>query len=245
MIKRNISTLLIGLLLTMTLSGELFAQRKKRGKKGAEATEAPAKKPAPKKKGKDYASLVKGLETDEGIFKVYQNDEKVMYEIPKSELGKDMLWVTRVVQTPPDYNGFVASGSKVGEQLVRWEKEKGRIYLRKYSYRNVADSSSSIFKSVEADNLAPIIASFKIEGQPKDSSAYLVNVTNLFKQDVKAISGIQQFWRSRYQVRRLDGNRSYIKSVKSFPINVEVRQVMTFDAGRPPVNRAWALSPLW
>ena len=224
-------------MLSAPLAHEAQAQRKKRGNKKGQNTEAPAQNPASqKKKEKGYAALIKGLTTDEGLFKVHKSDDKILYEIPKAELGKDMLWVTRLAQTPPDYNGFVASGSKVGEQLVRWEEEQGKIFLRKYSYRNVADSSTSIFKSVEANNLAPIIAAFKIEGQPEDSSAYVINVTNLFKQDVKAISGIPSFFRTRFQVRRLDNNRSYVKSVKSFPINVEVRQVMTFDAGRPPTE---------
>lgn len=227
-----LSAVLIG---SAPFSHELNAQRKKKKKGKDETTQTVPPKAAPKKKpGKTYKSVIKGLETDEGLFKVHQSDEKVLYEIPKSELGKDMLWVTRLVQTPPDYSGFTASGSKVGEQVVRWEKEQGKIMLRKIQYRNVADSSSAIFNSVAANNLAPIIAAFKIEAQPEDSTAYVINVTNLFKQDVKAISGIPSFSRSRFQVRRLDGNRSYIKSVKSFPINVEVRQVMTFDAGRPP-----------
>jgi hypothetical protein len=215
-------------------SFELNAQRKKKKAKEETAQTATPKQEAKKKPGKTYESVIKGLETDEGLFKVHQSDDKILYEIPKSELGKDMLWVTRLVQTPPDYSGFSASGSKVGEQVVRWQEEQGKIMLRKIQYRNVADSSSAIFKSVEANNLAPIIAAFKIEAQPEDSSAYVVDVTNLFKQDVRAITGIPGFFRTQFQVRRLDGNRSYIKSVKSFPINVEVRQVMTFEAGRPP-----------
>ncbi|GAB5530424.1 MAG: zinc-dependent metalloprotease [Roseivirga sp.] len=226
-----LTTLLIG---SAPFSHELNAQRKKKKAKN-ETAEAVTPKPAAKKKpGKTYKSVIKGLETDEGLFKVHKSNDKVLYEIPKAELGKDMLWVTRLVQTPPDYSGFTASGSKVGEQVVRWEKVQDKIMLRKIQYRNVADSSSAIFNSVAANNLAPIIASFKIEAQPEDSTAYVVDVTNLFKQDVKAISGIPGFSRTRFQVRRLDGNRSYIQSVKSFPINVEVRQVMTFDAGRPP-----------
>lgn len=233
--KKHLTLLLITALLIggSPFSHELNAQRKKKKEKEAVAQNA-TPKPAKKKPSKTYKSVIKDLETDEGMFKVHQSDEKVLYEIPKSELGKDMLWVTRLVQTPPDYSGFSASGSKVGEQVVRWEMEHGKIMLRKIQYRNVADSSSAIFKSVQANNLAPIIAAFKVEAQPEDSSAYVIDVTNLFKQDVKAISGIPGFTRTQYQVRRLDGSRSYIKSVKSFPINVEVRQVMTFEAGRPP-----------
>ncbi len=210
------------------------AQRNRKNKKNEEQ-EKSAEKPAPKPKPKKtYASVIKGLDLDEGLFKVYQNDEKVMYEIPESELGKDMLLVTRVVAVPENFNGFRPSGSKMVEQVVRWEKVKNQILLRKISYSNVADSTDAIFNSVEINNFAPIIGAFKIEGQPEDSTAFLVNVTNFYKQDTKAISAMPSFMRTQYQVRRLDPSKSYIESTRSFPINIEVRQVMTYDAGRPP-----------
>ncbi|MBL8984163.1 MAG: zinc-dependent metalloprotease, partial [Gemmatimonadetes bacterium] len=38
-------------------------------------------------------------------------------------------------------------------------------------------------------------------------------------------------------MRRLDPARSYINTVRSFPLNVEVRHTQTFDAGEPPSDR--------
>ena len=223
---------LVAMLFTST---NALAQRSKRNAKKADTltTEKPVVKAKPKK---TYESVIKGLDLDEGLFKVYQNDEKVMYEIPKSELGKDMLMVTRVVAVPENYNGFSPSGSKVVSQVVRWKKVKNQIHLTKVSYSNVADSTDAIFKSVENNNFAPIIGAFKIESEPEDSSAYLVDVTKFFSQDTKAISAMSARTRSSYQVRRLEADKSYIESTKSFPINIEVRQVMTYDAGKPPSN---------
>ncbi len=228
LLKGGSYLLVVIALLFGTIDAE--AQRKRRNNKKEE--EPPAEKA--KKKEKTYESVIKGLDLDEGLFKVYQNDEKVMYEIPKTELGKDMLLITRVVAVPENFNGFRPSGSKMVEQVVRWEKVKGNIHLTKVSFNNVADSTDAIFESVKNNNFAPIIGSFKVEGQPKDSASYLINVTNFFKQDTKAISALPSFFRTQYQVRRLDASKSYIESTKSFPINIEVRQVMTYDAGRPP-----------
>ena len=197
-------------------------------------TEQQTAAPAEEKKEKGYADLVKGLTEDDGIFKLYKNNDKVMFEIPKSELGKDMLWVTRVVAVPENFGGFTGSGYKMNEQVVIWEKVNDNILLKSVSFNNVADSTDAIYKSVADNNLAPIIGSFKIEGQPDDKEAYLVDVTKFFTQDTKAISAVGNGLRSQFQVRRLDTEKSYLSSVKSFPINVEVRQVMTYDAGRPP-----------
>ncbi|WP_420386502.1 zinc-dependent metalloprotease [Roseivirga sp.] len=228
--------LLAAIVLGLTVLGgeQADAQRRNRGQQDQPA-ETP-KQETPKKPEKTYESLIKDMKVDEGLFKVYQNDSKIMFEIPKSELKKDMLWVTRLVASPENLSPFLGSGWKMNEQVVQWEEIQGKIYLKSISYNNVADSTDAIFKSVADNNFAPIIGSFKVEGQPKDSSAYLVDVTGFFNQDTRAISALGSGLRNQLQVRRLDNDKSYVESTKSFPINIEVRQVMTYDAGRPPSN---------
>lgn len=229
---RSSAILALSLATIGTLPTALHAQRKNNNT----TTEQTAPETKPEKNEKSYSDLVKGLNEDEGLFKLYQKDDKVMFEIPKSELGKDMLWVTRVVAVPENFGGFIGSGWKMSEQVVKWEKVNENILLRSISFNNVADTTDAISKSVADNNLSPIIGSFKIEGQPDDSEAYLVDVSKFFTQDTKAISAISNGMRTQFQVRRLDTEKSYLSSVKSFPINVEVRQVMTYDAGRPPSN---------
>ena len=43
-------------------------------------------------------------------------------------------------------------------------------------------------------------------------------------------------YRKRYKVSRLDEGRGYIESIKSYPLNVEVRHVKTYLASNPPSN---------
>ena len=229
---RNTAILALSFATIGALPTELNAQRKK----NQTTTEQSVPEVKPEKKEKGYSDLIKGLNEDEGLFKLYQKDDKVMFEIPKSELGKDMLWVTRVVAVPENFGGFIGSGWKMSEQVVKWEKVNENILLRSISFNNVADTTDAISKSVADNNLSPIIGAFKIESQPDDKEAYLVDVSKFFTQDTKAISAISNSMRSQFQVRRLDTEKSYLSSVKSFPINIEVRQVMTYDAGRPPSN---------
>lgn len=230
--KPLIATLALG----FVLLGSHEADAQRRNNQNQQPPANQAQQDAPKKNEKTYESLIKDMEMDEGLFKVYQNDSKIMFEIPKKELKKDMLWVTRLVASPENLSPFLGSGWKMNEQVVQWEEIKGKIYLKSISFNNVADSTDAIFKSVADNNFAPIIGSFKIEGQPKDSASYLIDVTSFFNQDTKAISAMSTGMRSQMQVRRLDTDKSYVESTKSFPINVEVRQVMTYDAGRPPSN---------
>ncbi|MCR9131881.1 MAG: zinc-dependent metalloprotease [bacterium] len=173
-------------------------------------------------------------EKDEGLFTVYQQDDKLYYAIPDSLIGRDMLLVSRVADVPTDYFGFFSAGAKTAEQVIRFERQKDRILIRKHSFENIADEELPVYKSVQANNFAPILASFDIEAHTEDSNGVVIEMTDFFESDIEAISGVISFLRRQYQVRRLDGDRSYIESAKSFPENIEVRHVMTYQAQNPP-----------
>src|SRR5262249_13862551 len=43
--------------------------------------------------------ITKDAKSDGGIFTVHRIKEKVFYEIPKKELNKEFLWVSRIAKT--------------------------------------------------------------------------------------------------------------------------------------------------
>ena len=49
---------------------------------------------------------------------------------------------------------------------------------------------------------------------------------------------LPHYYRKSFKVSRLDGDRSYIESVKSYPLNVEARHVKTYAASAPPSNES-------
>ncbi len=173
-------------------------------------------------------------ETDEGLFGVHWVDEKLYYEVPDSLLNREMLWVSRMAEVPSNFFGFYSGGSKAAEQVLTFERQRDQILLRKQSYNAVANDTLPIYQSVKANNFAPIIAAFPIKAIGRDSNSVVIEMTDFFTSDIEAISGAPSFLRKQYQVRRLDGNRTYIESAKSFPENIEVRHVLTFNAGNPP-----------
>jgi hypothetical protein len=50
------------------------------------------------------------------------------------------------------------------------------------------------------------------------------------------VLGLRAQQRTQYGVRRLDPTRAYITSVNSYPENIEVKHVLTYEAGSPPSN---------
>ena len=102
-------------------------KRKKKAKK--EIKVATAKK---KQKAKAYTDFVTPkTKTDEGLFNVHKNDNKFLYEIPKSYLGKEMILVTRIKDIPADLGGgYVNAGSKINTQVIVWEAFQNKILLK-------------------------------------------------------------------------------------------------------------------
>ncbi|PQJ79030.1 zinc-dependent metalloprotease [Polaribacter porphyrae] len=227
--------LLFSLMLAFLLPIQVNAQKKK--SKKDKTTQTPSK--SKKSKKPTYKTYVNAkTKTDEGLFKVHHNNGKYIYEIPKSHLGKELLLVTRIKDIPAGLGGgYVNAGSKINTQVVVWEQFQKKILLKVKSYNAVANDSLPIYKSVKANNLEPIIYAFDIKTQNPDSTAVLVDVTKFFSSDIKAISALPSFFRTRYKVRRLDASRSFINSIKSYPKNIEVIQDFTYDASAPPSNR--------
>ena len=55
--------------------------------------------------------------TDEGLFHVHTIGDELYYEIPNDQLGKELLFLTRISKTP---DGAGYGGSRVNESVVRW-----------------------------------------------------------------------------------------------------------------------------
>jgi len=182
---------------------------------------------------KKFSDVIKDdFVKDEGIFNVYQDDQTYYYEIPDAMLGQEFLLVTRIAKTA-DNIGY--GGQKANTQVVRWDRTGDKIFLRVVGYENRGAEDSPIFESVRNSNLEPIVRAFDVAALNADTTGIVIDATSLYTSDIPSL-GLPSFRRSSYSVRRLDSNRSYISSVKSFPENVEVRHVLTYEATNAPSN---------
>jgi hypothetical protein len=218
-------TLLI--LLLFIISTISFAQDKEDDKEDD-------KKDDKKKKEKTYSEIIDdSYKTDEGLFKVHSKKDKFLYEISSDLLGKEMLMVTRIAKTA---NGIGYGGQKINSQVLRWQKKHDKILLRIVSYENVASDTLPISKSVKNSNFEPVLYSFDIKTYNPSDSSVVIDVAPLFTTDVKAL-GFPQYRRKSLKITSLDKKRSFIESIKSFPINIEARSVLTYNSSEPPSLR--------
>ena len=234
MTQKTLSRLLI-VLFVFGISINADAQRrKKKNKKDANQTVKPAPKPKPKKGAiLPYDKVVtKKHKTDKGLFSVHTKDEKYLFEIPDSLIGREMLMVTRISKTA---NGIGFGGGKQNVQVLRWEKKGKKILLRVVSHNVVADKDLPVHEAVVNSNFEPVLFSFPIKAFSKDSTATVIDATTLFSTDVKAI-GFPARSRKRYKISRMDSKRSFIERINSYPKNIEIRHVKTYAASAAPSN---------
>ena len=232
MIKKILTRLLV-LAFVIGFSTESSAQFWKKKKK--ETPKAAAKPKVKKDAIKPYDKVVtKDHQTDEGLFKVHTKDDAYLFEIPDTLLQREMLMVTRIAKTA---SGIGFGGAKANTQVLRWEKKNKHILLRIVSHNVVADTILPVHEAVVNSNLEPILFSFPIKAFNKDSTATVIDATTLFSTDVKPL-GFPVSRRKKYQITRMDKDRSYIDRVHSYPKNIEVRHIKTYAAKKAPSNSA-------
>jgi len=187
-----------------------------------------------------YRSVItSAARTRRGMFAVHQVGDKLYFEIPPAELGRDMLIVGRYARAaaedpdlPPGQFGEYG-GDEFGERTLRWERSGNRVILRSPSFLITADSTLSVARAVAASNYAPIVAVLNVEAYGPDSAA-VVDVTKLFTTSVPELAAIRG---------TIDPARSYVERAVAFPDNVEIEATQTGTPAPPSAGRGGAPVP--
>lgn len=176
---------------------------------------------------KDFHTVVDSTYTQSsGLFNVFTNGEKWYLEVHDTLLNRMFMSVTR-------YSSMIAgatffAGELASEHMVFFDKQNdSKILLRSPGTIVLTDEGSSIEKAVRSSSLSPIMESFdivSIRGQYSyliDVSSFFISDANLFlKPQLKLVFGVTS----------LDSKRSHIKGIKTFPLNIEIKSVRSFNA---------------
>ena len=171
---------------------------------------------------KPYEEVVtKEAVSQEGLFKVHRIDDKILWEVPKSMLGREMLWQTEVAQLGQDTDGY--PGTAAGTQIVKFDRREDKLFLRIAEHAIRAASDDEIKIGVAANSVDPIIAAYPVLAYAKDGAA-VIDVTALFNSDPQDFSV-----KTYVGGNGVDANRSYIDKVKAYPENIETTSTLTFS----------------
>lgn len=227
------------LALSILITTETLAQKKKKKSKNAPATEKKEGSKAQDKNGmKPYSKVItKEAVSDDGLFTVHKIKDKYYYEISDTLMGREMLMVTRIAKTA---TGIGFGGGKTNTQVLRWQKQDDKILLRVVSHDIIAADSLPINEAVVNSNFEPVLFSFPVKSLSKDSAGVVIDATPLYTKDVKPL-GFPANRRKSYKITRLDAEKSYISRISSYPLNIETRHVKTYAATDPPTNKSTGL----
>ena len=195
-------------------------------KASSKDAKADAKKKIEKKN--EYEELLKKKGTvHKGLFTVRHIENKWYFEVPDSLLGRYLLCVTRYTSVPQGFGKF--AGEEVNEATVYFEKRDYKtMLLRAYVLSQVADEKDKISKTLQASTTDPIVTAFKIIGTNKDKHLSMIDVTDLFLKDNKLTTSISAYSLATPKLGGLSSDRTFIDTMKVFPINIEVGTTRTY-----------------
>jgi len=187
-----------------------------------------------KKKGpKPYREVITAkAASTKGIFTTHRIEDKYYWELPDSVIGRQIMAVTRVAKAPTAA-GY--GGEEANRQVIRFERgPNDKLFIRCVDYINVAnDTTQPIYKAVRNSNVEPILSAFEIKAIRKDTSV-VIEVTEFLNEG--RLFGLPAITKQLYKINDFQKDRSYIQSVRAYPINVEVRSVKTFSVSAPQLR---------
>jgi hypothetical protein len=214
----------------------IFAQRKTTGPITAtDTTVKPVTAPVSVAKTvvKPYKDVITSQAISQhGLFTVHKVDGRYFFELPDSLFGRDILVVNRLSKTSMAF-GFSSAGVYAGdilnEKAIRFDMgPNNKVFLRYLSYTVFSnDSAKSIYQAVMNMGIQPIAASFDIKALSTNGKNAVIDLTDYISTD-NDVLGFEARNKTSYGITALLADRSYIVSVKTYPLNTEIRTIRTY-----------------
>jgi hypothetical protein len=219
----NLKIVFIGML--GFCSTTLLAQSKK-------AQQTDAKTDTVKKASPLSTIISKGTESKKGLISIHKTGDKYYFEIPDSILKRELLvtnWLVKVPGGSPKFGGEI-----MGQKVICFEKGfNNKLMLRVVDVFTKSDSSNAISKAVDNSNINPIATLYDIKARGESGKSSIIDATDFLKTENSfTMTGPEV--KSRLGLSALAADRSWVKSVAAYPINVELRMVRTYAASGAP-----------
>jgi hypothetical protein len=172
-----------------------------------------------------------------GLFTVRHIKDDWYLEVPDSLLGRMMLAVTRFTSTPQGFKSF--SGEEVNHSAIYLEQYGQKsLFMREYVQSHLAKPEDRIAISLKQSTADPIVYKFDVIGRNPKTKDQLINITKWLMSDNK-ISSFTASDRTSIGVTSVQNDRTFIDTIKTFPINVEIQTLRTYgtnNSSRTPAS---------
>ena len=190
-----------------------------------------------KKEETPYQKVIKdGGSMREGLFTVRHIKDDWYLEVPDELLGRMLLAVTRFISVPQDFRKF--SGEEVNRSAIYLEQYNEKtLFLREYVQSSYAKPGDRIAISLKQSTIDPIVQKFEVIGRNPDTKAQLIKITPWIMSENK-VTSFTNSDRSSLGIGGLLNDRTFIDSIKTYPINIEIQSLRTYsmNPGRVPTS---------
>ena len=198
-----------------------------------------AKKDSSKSKIKPYKEVVPATATtSRGFLLIHKVDDRWLAEIPDSLLGRDMLIVTRIVKAPTGYNlvkllsgAMSYAGDAINQGVIRFDRlTDDKVFLRSITYidRSEDSSANGLYQNVQDNNAQPLEAAFPVKAINEAGKSLVIDLTDFVSSDNDVLYFNAQL-KPLLGLTALAADRSFIQSIKAFPMNIEIRTERTYN----------------
>ena len=186
-----------------------------------------------------YSKLIKeGGSVREGLFTVRHIKDDWYLEVPDSLVGRLMLAVTRFASVPQGFK--LISGEEVNRSAIYLEQRGEKtLLMREFVRSQYARANDRIATSLERSVADPIIYKFDVIGRNPDTQAQLISITKWLMSDNK-VTSFSSNDRTIVGVGGLQNDRSFVDTIKTYPINVEIQTLRTYamTSGKLPTAQS-------
>ncbi|WP_299267702.1 zinc-dependent metalloprotease [uncultured Psychrosphaera sp.] len=204
---------------------------KKSEKKAKSADKKDAKDDAKKdKKKKEKFKPYKDIVTDKaitskGVFTTHLVDNKVYFEIPADQFGREFVWQ---VKTSGTQAGKGVISADIGRQYVIFERHGDYVLLRNRNYSVVAEDGSRESLVVKKASIDGVIAKFPITTFSTDKAkSPVIDITKVYMGGSKELFPDPR--NPKADKLKLNDKTALITKVKAFEKNIETTILAQFN----------------
>jgi hypothetical protein len=165
----------------------------------------------------DFNTVIKGAKEYDGLYKLYQKDDRLYMEILPQQFDKPILCPIAVARGA----GLGGYTLNFDDQWVLIFKRMGnKVHLIRRNVHFKAKSGSPTAKAVETTYTDSVLMALHIVAINQAKQGVLINLNDIFMTDFAQL-GLGFF----------DANRSSWHKIKAFPRNVELQVQATYGGG--------------
>ena len=184
-----------------------------------------------KRQEEKFAKIFKDAKVERavgGFLGLYKKDGKLYLEIPKSELGCDLL-LGAALSSVSDGTILTVGAKSEEPLLMSFELRDSTVVVKKANtivYDEGADEG--LKKALSLSYRDPYVQAFPIEAYSPDSSSLLIDATNLLARENKLVRVIPKQSGELTLSATPESGMAFIKSLRSFDDNVQVRVELSY-----------------